>query len=566
MEGVVGQGPDRLGVQELRSLQHDGEGLGLDLADGVAGVDDVRESRRRERLLALSPGPGAVPGAVSARVPVAVVEGAGALGEGRRLRVPSAAPLAPCRIVHRPQHGPLVHAEPAGETARVLRAHGPVADARHHRGRHPQRGDLPLDGVEVDLGDRGTDGELEHRLAALDEVDDGLIPLGEAQIAGVHPVGLDGDVRLRDEFLVLLEGAQRGLLPGGIAVEGEDHLAGQPAAVRVQAQAGAAVRVPHHATHDLHVLRTEGGAAGGDRCGNACEVRGHHVGVALDDHHPFLGGDVLAREVQPVEHVGLVVDRGLGGVEVLGALVRLQQTARPEADGVAGDLADRPDQPAAEAVVDPALALGHDAAGHQLVLGEPPLAQHTGDGVPALRGEAHAEPFGGGAVEAALGEEPAPHFRLGRVELFAVVLLGDRMRVEQAATGAEVGAIALPVLGVLVVQLHAVAAREHLDGLDEAEVVDLLDEGDDVPALAAAEAVPVAQLRADVEGGGLLVVEGAQPLHGTDPAGAQRDVLADDLVQPGALADQLHISTPDQSLGQLLTAPIRVRAAGCPRP
>src|SRR5699024_12857125 len=108
-----------------------------------------------------------------------------------------------------------------------------------------------------------------------------------------------------------------------------------------------------------------------------------------------------------------------------------------------------------------------------------------------------------------------PSTTLFRSELFAVVLLGDGVGVEQAAPGAEVGA-ASPASSVLVVQLDAVAAGQHLDRLDEAEVVDLLDEGDHVPAFAAAEAVPVAQLRAGVEGGGLLVVERAGVVQGPD--------------------------------------------------
>src|SRR5699024_268159 len=149
-------------------------------------------------------------------------------------------------------------------------------------------------------------------------------------------------------------------------------------------------------------------------------------------------------------------------------------------------------------------------------------------------------------------------------ELLAVVLLGDRVGVQQAAPRAEVRAAAAPRAGVLVLQLDAVAGGEHLDRLDEAEALDLLAERDHLPALAAAEAVPVAQLRADVERGGLLVVEGAQALHRPDPGRAQRDVLGDHLVQARALPHGVHVFAADQTSGHGLRAPVRGRAAGCP--
>ena len=312
------------------------------------------------------------------------------------------------------------------------------------------------------------------------------------------------------------------------------------------------------------MLGAEGGAAGRDGGPDAREVGGHHVGVALDDHHLMLGGDLLAGDVQAVEHVGLVVDRGLGCVEVLGALVGLQQFPGAEADGVAGDVADRPHQAAAEAVVDTALPFGHQPAGDEFRLGEAARAQHSGERVPAFGGEAHPEGGGGILVEATFGEEPATHLRRRCGELFAEVLLGDGVRIQKSAPGAEVGSVGAAAAAVLVVQLDAIATGQHLDRLDEAEVADLLHEGDHVPALAAAEAVPMAQLRADVERGGLLVVERAQALHRADPAGAQRDVLGDDFVQAGAFPHQLHVGATDQSLGHPLRAPIRGRAAGYP--
>src|SRR5699024_11119578 len=143
-------------------------------------------------------------------------------------------------------------------------------------------------------------------------------------------------------------------------------------------------------------------------------------------------------------------DRGLGGVEVLGPLVVFQQAPRAEADGVAGDVTDRPHQTAPETVVDAAPALRDQPAGGQLRLGEAAAPEHAGQRVPALGGEPHPEAGGGLLVEAAFGEEASAHLGGRGVELLAVVLLGDRVGVQQAAPRAEVRAVAAPLAGVLV--------------------------------------------------------------------------------------------------------------------
>ena len=115
--------------------------------------------------------------------------------------------------------------------------------------------------------------------------------------------------------------------------------------------------VQQPAQHPAVVL-AERGAAGRDRGGYAGQVAGHHVGVALDHDRLRGAGDVAAGEVDAVEHLGLLVDRRLGGVEVLRLdPVVVEDPAGTEADRVAGGLPDRPEQPAAEPVVVPALAL-----------------------------------------------------------------------------------------------------------------------------------------------------------------------------------------------------------------
>ena len=68
-------------------------------------------------------------------------------------------------------------------------------------------------------------------------------------------------------------------------------------------------------------------------------------------------------------------------------------------------------------------------------------------------------------------------------------------------------------------------------------MIDLLEEGEDVTALAAAEAVPHAPTGSDVETGAALVMERAQALHRAAAGALERDVLAHDVVDLGPLTD-----------------------------
>src|SRR5690606_15134116 len=153
--------------------------------------------------------------------------------------------------------------------------------------------------------------------------------------------------------------------------------------------------------------------------------------------------DVLLRQVDAVEDLGLLVDRRLGGVEVLGAVVRVVQLAGAEADDVAADVADGPHQPAAEAVDGAAAALLGKAGEDQLLVAVALAAQETGEVVPALGAVADAEVDGGGLVEAALGEEdPAGLGLRGGGELLRVPLGGDLVGLDQAdALAALVGGV-----------------------------------------------------------------------------------------------------------------------------
>src|SRR5262249_59146042 len=103
--------------------------------------------------------------------------------------------------------------------------------------------------------------------------------------------------------------------------------------------------------------------------------------------------------------------------------------------------------------------------------------------------------------------------------------------------GGRARLVAGAVAARLVPGLDAGGGREPLDRLGEREVVDLLHELDDVPAVRAGEAVPQATGGSDVEGRRLLVVEGAQALERAAAGVTELEVLADDLVDGRALAD-----------------------------
>ena len=95
--------------------------------------------------------------------------------------------------------------------------------------------------------------EAVQRHPAGDQLAHGGVAVLDPQVARVHAGGLDRDVGLGDEVLVAAEGAQRGLLPGGVAVEGEDHLAAE------------LLVVVEEAAQHPRVVVAERRAAGGDR-------------------------------------------------------------------------------------------------------------------------------------------------------------------------------------------------------------------------------------------------------------------------------------------------------------
>ena len=109
---------------------------------------------------------------------------------------------------------------------------------------------------------------------------------------------------------------------------------------------------------------------------------------------------------------------------------------------------------------------------------------------------------------------------------------------------------------VLVPHLVADPGRQPLDRVRERQVVDLLHEVDHVAALAAAEAVVPAYRWTDVERGGALVVERAEPLQRTGAGRLERELLADHVLDPDGLADVVDVVLADSHRGPVV--PIRL--------
>ncbi len=457
---------------------------------------------------------------------------------GRRLLPPRRASLAQL-AARRGAHGCAelldLDSDPPGDRAHVLGPQRLVTDAGDDGGHRAHGGDAPLRVVEVEPRDRRAHGELEHRHRVFDETAHRLIALAQAQVARVHPVLRDGDERLARPALILVERLHRRLLAGGVTVEREDD-----------ARGGAPGLVTHDATQRLDVIHAERRATRRDGIVDAREVRGHDVGVALDDDSASLARDRLLREVQPVQDVGLLVDRRLARVEVLRLdAVVFEDAARAEADGVARDVADRPDDAATEPVVEAPRRLTDEPGSRHLLGAETLGAQVRRQRVAGAWREADAEVLRGLAVET-LGAQEIPPGAGRRVakQRLGVELLRHAVRLDEPH--APPRRLTVGPLALLVTQHHPGLRGEALDGLGERQVLGLHDERDDVTRLTAPETVIDTDGGTHGEARRLLVVERAQPLERTGARAPQRHVLGDDVLDVDAILHGSDVLCLDQ--------------------
>ena len=241
-------------------------------------------------------------------------------------------------------------------------------------------GDPALGGVQVVLGKRGADRELEQRRAPGHQVAQRAVAGLQPQIARVHAVGGDRDEGLPGQVLLAVERLERRRAARGVTVEDVDQLAAKE------------VVVHHESAQHRQVLVAERGAARRDGRRHPGEVHRHHVGVALDDDRLVPLGDVPLGQVEAEQHRRLLVQHRLRGVDVLGLhLVVVEDAAGAEADDLAAAGPDRPQQAAVEAVHRAAPALPRQPGGLELLELKTLAQQVLCQRVPARRGEPAAE-------------------------------------------------------------------------------------------------------------------------------------------------------------------------------
>ena len=362
----------------------------------------------------------------------------------------------------------------------------------------------------------------------------GVVAIGEEDDADVHAFGEEE-----------VDGTEGGLDASGVAVVEDGDVGGV-------------------ALDEAYLLDGEAGAAGGYGVLDAGLVHGDDVDVAFDEVALVGLGDGCAGLEEAVEGAGLVVDVAVGRVDVFGGLLLGAEDAAGEAEDAAGDAVDGEHDAAAEAVVGPALQGGgrrSEGGGVGRVCvptsplrdifedGEACLVEDgvavaaaagvVGEGCPLVEAVAEAEAaddFVGEAAGVEIGEaDGAPHFVAP--EEVGEVLLRELGEVEEGV------ALVLPfalLFGLLLfADFDVVFFGQVEECFGVGEVLVLFEEGDDVAGFAAAEAFEYALGGGDVEGGSLLVVEGAA----ADVVGAalfEGHEVADDVLDAGGIHDALY--------------------------
>src|SRR5579883_251213 len=303
-------------------------------------------------------------------------------------------------------------------------------------------------------------------------------------LAGRKARKAQGEARPQDRQGAL-GGAQRGALARGIAVEAEDGL-GRKAPQLLDLRLGQRRAERRHS-------RREAGAVQRDDI---------HIAFGDDRRGRLLRG--LARRRPAVKDAPLLEERRVRRIEVFGLPVA--ENAPAESDDAAAAVADREDDAVAEPVVAgaPVIRPPQQAAFDQERL------RHAGERAlqPVARvvGEAEAEAPDRRLVEAALAQIGERAGAARRPELLLEEAAGRRHRRLQID-------LALRPRHFLRRGARHFEPRfggELLDRLAEAEPAALHDEADDVAMRAAAEAMEEALVLDDVEGGRLLLVEGAE--------------------------------------------------------
>ena len=238
------------------------------------------------------------------------------------------------------------------------------------------------------------------------------------------------------------------------------------------------------------MLLAEGGAAGGHGGVHACQMHRHHIGVPFDDHDLTFLHDLRLGQVDAVEHLVLVVELGVGRVDVFrGDRIVVVELAGAEPEGTARRVANGPCGSSAEVIVYAPGSLAREPGVEHLLLGEALVGQMTHQVVPALRRIPTAEPRAVLLREIAAGEQLAGGQRLLGENLAHEELLGLLVRLKKTcALGAPMRVVR--TAGVLVMQLDMVLVGKQFHRLAEVYVLLLLHEPEHITATTAAEAMP----------------------------------------------------------------------------
>ena len=299
-------------------------------------------------------------------------------------------------------------------------------------------------------------------------------PAGCRRSHGSRPVGLDGDVGLGDEVLVAAERPQRGLLPGRVAVEGEDHLAAELLVV-----------VEEPAQHP-RVVVAERRAAGGHR--GRRRRRGGRPSRRCSPRRrpPATSGRCRGGPGRCRRAPGSSCRSAVSGVLRYFASIRSSSKIRRAPKPIVSPLASRIGHSSRPRNRSYAERPTRDQPGRdRLLVGERPSAAGGGAAPRRRAGRSRRR-----TCSAAAWSKPrSPRncraaTRVGRGQLRRRRTPGRPCGPRSAVPRPGPRGRSLADVALLAPQLHAVLVGQPLDGLGEGEPVDLHQEGDDVAALA----------------------------------------------------------------------------------
>ena len=128
---------------------------------------------------------------------------------------------------------------------------------------------------------------------------------------------------------------------------------------------------------------TKSGTATCDRVADTGGVGSHDVRVAFDDNDLTVSCNFFLRKIEAVEDLGLVIDRGFRGVEVLRRIfVVVVQPPGAKANRRSRNVANWPHEPAAETIVEATVSASCKACNLDFLIGKSLGAQVPGERIP----------------------------------------------------------------------------------------------------------------------------------------------------------------------------------------